>query len=145
MSVSLVPLPTEYVVGFLFRAGGTEVALIQKLKPAWQAGKLNGVGGKVERGETPHLAMWREFLEETTARVPMWRKFCVLTHRDNLIHFFASSELTSELVSCTDERVQWYAVDDVRRATIPVIPNLRWLVPLALDHDGVFVAAEDPS
>jgi 8-oxo-dGTP pyrophosphatase MutT (NUDIX family) len=30
-----------------------EVLLIEKQKPAWQRGKLNGVGGKIEPGENP--------------------------------------------------------------------------------------------
>jgi 8-oxo-dGTP diphosphatase len=54
----------EYVVGYCFNEDFSEVALIEKRKPAWQAGKLNGIGGKVEPGENIVEAMAREFEEE---------------------------------------------------------------------------------
>ena len=38
----------EYVCGFLFSPDRKKVLLIRKRRPAWQAGKLNGVGGKVD-------------------------------------------------------------------------------------------------
>lgn len=46
---------TIYVAGFLFgpMPRHNYVALIRKNKPDWQKGKLNGIGGKVEAGETP--------------------------------------------------------------------------------------------
>ena len=60
----------EYVVGFLFdedarryhKTGHGNVVLIEKNRPAWQAGRLNGVGGHIEIGETPDEAISREFL-----------------------------------------------------------------------------------
>lgn len=53
----------EFVVGV---ATTTEnVVLIKKIKPEWQAGKYNFVGGKLEPNEKPVDAMVREFVEET--------------------------------------------------------------------------------
>jgi len=71
-------MKTKYVVGFRFC--GEQVLLLRKQRPAWQNGKLNGVGGKIERGETPMLAMACEWIEEvclseTTAwehRIILW-------------------------------------------------------------------------
>lgn len=60
----LLRAPQDYVVGYAFRSDYGAVALIEKRKPAWQAGKLNGIGGKIEPGESPEAAMSREFLEE---------------------------------------------------------------------------------
>ena len=56
----------EYVVGFAFDGEGN-VALIEKTKPAWQRGRFNGIGGKIEvdQREKPVDAMSREFFEET--------------------------------------------------------------------------------
>src|SRR5690349_16479461 len=76
----------EYVCGFMFDRDMARLVLIRKSKPQWQAGKLNGVGGKVEligmHGlsqcyETPQRAMAREFKEETgyTTRPEDWRLF----------------------------------------------------------------------
>ena len=43
----------------------TQVALVLKDHPDWQAGKLNAIGGKISNAETPTNAMVREFAEET--------------------------------------------------------------------------------
>ena len=58
-----------YVLGFAFTTDG-RVALIQKKRPAWQAGRLNGIGGKVEGTEHSAAAMVREFREETGVDTP---------------------------------------------------------------------------
>jgi hypothetical protein len=71
-------LGTLYVAGFLFRENKTQVALIEKQRPAWQKGKLNGIGGRVEIDETPREAMKREFKEEAGADISQWRAFCYL-------------------------------------------------------------------
>lgn len=52
------------MLGFAITRG--DVLLILKNRPDWQAGKLNGVGGKVEDYDLgPYAAMIREFYEET--------------------------------------------------------------------------------
>jgi 8-oxo-dGTP diphosphatase len=139
-------MPTIYVAGFLFRKSNQEVALIQKKKPAWQLGCLNGIGGKVENGETAYQAMRREFAEEAGVLLQNWREVAVLTcdNGNARIHFFAN--LDGEdivLQSLTDEKVEWVKVSQVVDSRIlvelengdlaPVLPNLRWLIPLALD------------
>jgi 8-oxo-dGTP diphosphatase len=48
-----MPPMQTYACGFLFSLDRTRVLLIRKRRPAWQAGRLNGVGGKIEPGETP--------------------------------------------------------------------------------------------
>ena len=55
----------QMVLGFMFNRYLTEVVLMVKERPAWQAGLLNGIGGHIEPDETPRMAMAREFLEET--------------------------------------------------------------------------------
>src|SRR5437899_9779920 len=97
---------TEFVCGFYFfpiwyRRGSaaqsdfktgftTGVVLIQKVKPAWQSGLLNGVGGKIELGETPLDAMRREFAEETGYPVTDWELFDARRFDESLVHFFRS-------------------------------------------------------
>lgn len=53
----------RYVLGFCFLPDWTCV-LIEKTKPDWQNGLVNGLGGSIESGETIHEAMVREFREE---------------------------------------------------------------------------------
>lgn len=57
----------KYCLGFLFDDAGTRVVLIRKNKPKWQAGLLNGIGGKLGDtilDEKPLLAMHRETGQE---------------------------------------------------------------------------------
>ncbi len=63
----------EYVCGFMFSPDKKQVALIRKTKPEWQKDLLNGIGGKIESGESPHEAMVREFYEES-GNTYVWRK-----------------------------------------------------------------------
>jgi 8-oxo-dGTP diphosphatase len=141
-----VPHSNAYVCGFLtHRDEGTAsqwVALIEKRRPTWQAGKLNGIGGKIETGESPRQAMVREFEEETGFHVDDWRCFAILRHNENLIYMFTAEHDLVPLQQITDEAVDWYAVSIVSRPN--VIANLRWLVPMALSgNKEVAVIADE--
>jgi 8-oxo-dGTP diphosphatase len=132
----------SYVVGLLFRNDATEVALIDKTRPEWQRGRKNGIGGEIEPGETSLAAMEREFKEEAGASVSGWRMFCQLHHQDRVIYYFVAHG-DYQLTTMTDEKVGWYEVAHL--SSLPIIPNLKWLVPLALDKDGVTAVVEDQS
>jgi 8-oxo-dGTP diphosphatase len=101
----------NYVLGFLFHGKGSdmEVALIRKLKPVQQVGKLNGIGGKIEAGEPPFDAMCREFFEETDALVTSWTHMGQMTTPWGVVHVFAHwADSQIELRSQTEEQVGWY-------------------------------------
>ncbi len=120
----------NWSVGFLFDDAG-RVALIEKKRPAWQAGKLNGIGGKVEPGETPAEAMRREFREETGVDVADWHHFMTLRWEAGDVFFYRSfaSHLLAGVQTTTDEMVQVTWADAI--GVLPTIPNLAWIVPLA--------------
>lgn len=121
----------SYVVGFLFHKG--RVVLIKKTKPEWQKGLLNGVGGKIEKNETPLQAMRREWWEETGTWVWGWRQFCTLEFSSGVgVHFFVAYG-QREIQTTTEEQVAWYKVDKLKK--LKALPNLQWLVPMALDKD----------
>ena len=52
----------NYVTGFMFSQDLLNVGLIKKLKPKWQSGLYNGIGGKIEHDESPYEALARELL-----------------------------------------------------------------------------------
>lgn len=126
---------THYVAGFLFNTARDTVVLVQKRKPEWQAGKFNGVGGKVEPGENGHQAMRREFQEEAGVDVPSWRSFCRLRGLNFEVEFFVAFGDTSKVRTVETEEI--VAVPMSVLSHTPLIPNLRWLIPLALDKDNV--------
>ncbi len=120
----------RYVVGFMFSPSGECVLLIRKTHPAWQAGKLNGVGGRIEMGESALDAMRREFAEETGIYHLPWAQFCVLGDaRSWSIHFFSATGDIWSGQSTTDEKIE---VVGLRELPNDTIPNLRWLIPMAL-------------
>ena len=124
-----------YCLGFLFDKSRELVALIEKQKPEWQRGKLNGIGGKVEN-ETLHAAMVREFREETGVEIRAWEAFAVMLGQDWSVRCFRAFD-TDALISIRSmeaERVVIADVERVRSRALPVIANLTWLIPLALDQ-----------
>jgi 8-oxo-dGTP diphosphatase len=54
----------EYVVGLAFSMDNEDIALIKKKRPAWQRGKYNGIGGKVERNESPGEMRGEKMLDD---------------------------------------------------------------------------------
>lgn len=125
-----------YVVGFVFDMLRTKVALIKKKRPQWQRGKWNGIGGKIEPGETPLAAMEREFEEETGVKVRTedWEQFIVLKGFDWEVYFFRGCPPTGTyyVKTVTDEEVSYHPVN---KLPCNALENLRWLLPMALDSN----------
>ena len=128
----------KYVAGFLFCPSEHSVVLVRKNRPAYQAGKLNGVGGKIERGETPEQAMIREFQEETGMYVGSWREEVILSGSGFQVHFFsAHSPIIDEVRTMTDETIEVHNVDDVLLSRVQTMANLPSLISLCRDRSGL--------
>jgi len=149
----LVQPRDQYSCVFVFGTPG--VLLVRKSHPSWQKGRLNGIGGALEPGETPEMCARREFLEETGKNPPALRRFCTLTDSGVIVHFFTGEwagedpptlrdlndkseplewhPLQSEIVGGSnggDDTVghpQWQDPDEA-------IDNLAWLIPMARDR-----------
>jgi len=156
--VTGAPKRTHYVVGFLF-ADPTppfdrRVLLIRKRRPEWQAGRLNGIGGKVEPTDPSfEYAMRREFREEVGVADPgistvdalrdppdfTWRHYASLSDaRGWAVHFFAAKwtlDGMSTLMPRTDETLWCGPASPGGLTGLAFVPNLLWLIPLALDED----------
>ena len=136
----------EYVVGFAFNQ--SNILLIEKTKPSWQKGLLNGIGGLVESGEGLRDAMYREFKEETSL-VTDWQSW---TNRvrltafsggkrgcsECLVNFFnihLSDEQRSKTYTTTREKLFWVPFDSLYDLVVcgRIVQNLLWLIPLCLD------------
>lgn len=123
----------EYVMGLMTYED--RVVLIRKIKPEWQAGLLNGVGGKIEPGEDPLPAMAREFLEETGTETTwgMWSHIATGENEHAIVHFFhVDSPLLVDVKTVEAEEVVVVPVDDVRVGR-GVISNVPWILHLALE------------
>lgn len=134
----------KYVVGFLFNSKLDEVALIlKKHGPEFMRGKLNGVGGKCEDGESYGEAMLRELEEEFTLETSQsvttilhvgtyrhsWRDtqncigiFALRSSEENLLKVLPDINDVGELVVVIPQSLRPHLKD--------IVPNVKWLVPL---------------
>lgn len=130
----------KYVVGFLYNPELSKVVLIRKKRPDWQAGLLNGIGGKVEKDESPERAMKREF-EEETGVILNWtisNLFAEIEGKTWIVYFYHMiSDRFDEVKTMTDEEIFKYNLEDVYYDT-EIIPNLKWLIPIILDCNHSF-------
>lgn len=136
---------TRYVLGFAFDGAGENVVLIKKTKPAWQAGKYNGLGGKVEPFEADAAAMAREFKEESgvdTTDVE-WTAFGSLAGPDWQVSlFYIFNDNVFKLArTTTEELIRWFSTSERSPnrsrgdlSTAPLISNVPWLIAAARNH-----------
>ncbi len=129
---------TRYVRGFMFSDDWLRVLLIRKLKPKWQFGLLNGIGGHIEKGESEAEAMVREFKEETGVQTTKdeWKQTVILFGQTWSVYFYrACGDIDSAVNAAPDE-------GDVRQVPLRLlgnydhltISNLAWIIPMQLDN-----------
>lgn len=133
----------HYVLGFAFDEAMENVVLIKKERPQWQAGKLNGVGGKVETIDaTPRDAMIREFYEETG--VPTndydWFLFATMNFSDDVMgggaKIWVFKAVLPNITDCStfeDEEIMILSMATIY--THPLMHNLRLLLPLCFQDE----------
>jgi 8-oxo-dGTP diphosphatase len=131
----------DYVVGLLFSPDQKTVAMVRKNKPAWQAGKLNGIGGKIEPNELGLEAMTREFKEETGVSIMNWERFLTMRYSNSeaglagqIIFYRATSDMIAYVRTMEAEAILTVQVDDVLTRKVECIPNMYWITGLALDR-----------
>ena len=122
-----------YVLALLFTPDRRRVVLMRKTRPAWQAGRVNALGGKLGAGESSIAAARREVREEAGVDVEQWEEFLVWedpVYRMHAVRAFHPAALRAH--TAEDQEV---FLADVAHLPPELIDNLRWLVPLALDTD----------
>jgi 8-oxo-dGTP diphosphatase len=121
------------VLGFAFDNNFINVVLIRKLRPKFQNGLLNGVGGKIEN-ETPLNAMIREFKEETGLNIIDWKNICFMKGDDWSVEVFATiNENILRAETKTDEEVEIYSVHNLCYLD-RCMPNLKFLIEMSMEH-----------
>lgn len=126
----------------MFSQDKENVLLLRKNRPAEQEGLLNGIGGKVNPGERIWTAMRREFFEET-GKDETWWEYCGYFMREDkyIVHLF----ITDGDIYCTDHKtdegtLEIHNVEALLKRG-DTMPNLKWLIPMALAPDKPFIRA----
>lgn len=154
---------TDYVLGFAFTADLGRVLLVRKKRAPRNkpdmVGLLNGCGGKleqkdygranIERRPDSLCAMEREAKEETDLDLN-WTYYCKLEigSEARVFCFYAVDNEVVRFRQMEDEELGLYDVNQVYAypelhdrwfafrpyVNEPHMPNLEWLIPMALNH-----------
>jgi len=115
---------------FVFSWDLKKVYLIRKKKPKWQEDFLNGVGGKVEEGESFAACAIRETKEEIN--IKMDKRYLhdvgVIEAKEFRVRIYAY-RTKQKPKQMEDEELKITPVKSI--PNLKVIPNLRMLVPYA--------------
>jgi 8-oxo-dGTP diphosphatase len=115
----------------IFVRRGDEYLLIKgaPTKRLW-AGKYNGIGGHVERGENVHFSAQRELLEETGLLADLWLCGTVIVDAGDTgicLFIFCGDNVQGEIKAGEEGAVEWIRKDALSQ--LPVVEDL----PILLD------------
>lgn len=129
-------------LGFVFDKELENVLLIEKSKPDWQKGKLNGVGGHSEPNELFSASIKRECLEETGINIPEkdWTPLVEMMNDYGDRWFVAvfctrvELNLLQKAMSENDQRDEKLVIVPIKDLFLKnTIGNTKWLVFMAID------------
>lgn len=107
-----------------------KILLVLKDRPESQKGRLNLVGGKIEKGEMPTYAAQRE-LQEESGLVGTLPKLCgAIKGVDYVIYCFVV-DVCDKAINPREgetEKVDWYPLDVFDDSRL--MPNLRLVIPM---------------
>lgn len=140
----------EYVVAYAKLVGphSSDILVVLKNKPAWQKGRFNLVGGKIEEGETPIQAAERELMEEAGLRPASSSTLMgKITGSWGNVYCVRIPVFDREISQGPNETeiVAWVDWHELRQHPL-LIPNLRVILPLCMMNcTGWVVLDEGPS
>lgn len=124
----------KYTLGFVFNKNLDHVLLMHKNRPDWQAGKINGLGGKLEEGEDGVSCIQREVKEESGLDIEKdnWVYAGVLYSESFHMEVLCSTHEGNmeDAKTLEDEEIEWFQIESLPKNTID---NLYWLVHITLD------------
>lgn len=103
------PLDIRYTLCFLTR--GEQILMLHRLNPPNQ-GLWNGVGGRLENGESPQACVLREVQEETGYQLEE-AKFCGILTWDGFetpaggLYLYTAEAPPGEPVPCAEGSLEW--------------------------------------
>ena len=103
--------------------------------------KYIGVGGHVEKGETPDQALIREVKEETGLDLLSFIKrglvYFVLNGYEEEMYIYTSLDFKGELIECNEGDLLW--VDKDKVMSLPIWEGDKYFLKYLLEEDKYFV------
>jgi len=127
----------HYVLGFVFNRDASSVLLVEKQKPDWMKGRLNGIGGKVEKDESFKDAMEREGHEETHFRY-RWKQAGIFICPGGTVAVFKAF-YPSTVIAYQQIETEPLGVHRTNDLPDTAMANLKWLIPLCLSNTKPFL------
>lgn len=117
----------NYCLGFVVDPSGERVLLMEKRRPSWQAGRLNGIGGKVEGEETGVEAMVRECQEETGLALPAetWAPLGAIAFEGGQVHVYVATGDVDAAQALTDEPMRPVKLSDAVNGLYPLVDSVQ--------------------
>lgn len=132
-----------YVLGFIVCLESNEVLLIKKTKPQWQAGYLNGIGGKIELTddgdwERADVAMSREAEEECGVGIKPeeWQLFAEMSSDNWVVWCYITAVKHDQFKTAVTKEAEEVVVVNLSNVTwqnYKLLGNIAWLVNMGLD------------
>lgn len=155
-------LPIRWNDGLKTRHCDNNVLVVHKEKPEWMKGRINLVGGKVEPGETPEQAAYRELQEESGLKMmsetdPDWggpaicgqiigKGYVIHCLNCNVVtHDYNGKELPINPREGEIEKVEWRQFWQIKDDP-QLMPNLKVIIPLLfMDSRGWTITDKNSS
>lgn len=105
-------------------------------KKAPNKGRWNGVGGKIEAGEEPRVAMLREIQEETGLVVSALAYRGIVTwNNEGGMYVFLAESASDQVLACDEGRLEWkeeqWVLNDAQ-----VVSNISLFLPYMMAKDN---------
>lgn len=98
--------------------------------------RWNGVGGKLEAGETPSESILREIAEETGLVVyNVLPKGIVTWNDDGGMYVFTAENDSGDFIKCDEGHLQWMVLDEIKESK-HVVSNIKYFI------DDIFLGNE---
>lgn len=125
----------EYTVGFIFNKDLGKVLLVHKTHPPFLANKHNGIGGKIEEGESVIEGFLREVKEEADLSLDVGciRHIGFFVASLGKIHIVAAqyNGIEADAKTMTDEQIIWHSLDGLPTS---LMDNVSWFIPLCKEE-----------
>lgn len=128
----------EYVVCYVLDPEKQSVVLIHKQRgPAAVIGQWNGLGGKIEVGETQEQTASREVQEESGLRIQTtdWEHLGTLKGPSYTLHFLWA--ISPDMHEAFTNETEPVAFVNINTLPEPIMNNVKWMLPLICDDDVI--------